>query len=161
MADDVLPGMDAVTEPPAVTIARLKAALGDVLDAMDTGHAPANRVRHWRELAGREKIPGDKALTPEQRADDGIARASAKWTDDEAAQVDRAIARIAARGYEFTTADVWEYLAGRVPITKGIAGRFKAAQSAGVIVNTGRVVIAPPNAPGPNHGQRLTVWAEA
>lgn len=141
----------------------------------------AERVRFWRTLVGRPAVEGE-AATPEARRDEGIARAAAKWTADEVLAVDLAIAAVAkrelekaeatrakvrAQGYsltdeafpgEFTTADVWAELDGRVPVTKGIAGRMLAAKAAGLIANTGRTVIAPRESTGPNHGQRLTVW---
>lgn len=153
--------------------ARLRVALAEALHTLDRhapGVMPAERWRAWRTLAG---IPAhDAGLTPEQRRDDGIARAAAKWTDDETAAVDRAIATVArarldavgdtdelvADGPTFTTADVWAELGPGFPVTKGIAGRMAAAKSAGLITSTGRTVIAPRDATGPNHGQRLTVW---
>jgi len=135
----------------------------------------AERVRYWRTLVGRPAVVDDPG-TPEARRDEGIARAAAKWTDEEVALVDTAIRTVARRVraryddvagdrfiddtdlLEFTTADVWAELDGRVPVTKGIAGRMTAAKTAGLIVNTGRTVIAPRESTGPNHGQRLTVW---
>ena len=152
----------------------LEAALDDLIDHLEAGTTPpANRLRHYRTLAGRPAIV-DEPATPEARRNEGIARAAAKWTDEEAADVDTAIRTIATRrlnhqpkthlpvdveaAREFTTADVWEELAGRVPVTKGIAGRMLAAKSAGIIANTGRTTYPPKDAPGPNNGQRLTVW---
>ena len=156
---------------------QLRAALAEALDALEHPNrpVPANRLRRLRRLAGRAEVPGDDLLTPEQRRDDGIARAAARWTDEEVTKVDQAIAAVARRvrvraevayanprnvdeAATFTTADVWAELDGAVPVTKGIAGRMLAAKGAGIIANTGRTVIAPPDAPGPNHGQRLTVW---
>lgn len=61
-------------------------------------------------------------------------------------------------GLDLTTADVWAELGPGFPVTKGIAGRMLAAKGAGLITNTGRTIIAPRDATGPNHGQRLTVW---
>ena len=143
-------------------------ALAQVLDALEGGPAiPAPRLRHYRTLVGRPAVV-DEASTPEARRDEGIARAAARWTEEESALVDTAIRQLAERlvvedglgiaPREFTTADVWRELDGRVPVTKGIAGRMAAAASAGVIANTGRTVIAPRESTGPNHGQRLTVW---
>jgi hypothetical protein len=172
---DVELPLDEVMEDPA-TLAEveLRTALYDVLDALENGRpVPGNRLRHYRTLVGRPAVV-DEAATPEARRDDGIARAAAKWTDEEAALVDTAIADLARWAHmcaldgkplvreldlrEFTTADVWVKLAGTVPITKGIAGRMLAAKGAGLIANTGRTVIAPRESIGPNHGQRLTVW---
>jgi hypothetical protein len=152
-------------------------ALAECLVALECGRPiAANRLRTYRTLVGRPAIV-DEPATPEERRDEGIARASAKWTDEEAAAVDAAIrtvaevaADMAAQGEpfteglglgEFTTADVWQELGTSVPVTKGIAGRMTAAKSAGLIANTGRTIIAPKDATGPNHGQRLTVWRAA
>jgi hypothetical protein len=150
----------------AEDLERTRRALVDALAYLEAGKAaPGVRVREWRALAGTSYVDN---LTPEERRDDGIARAAAKWTDDEVAQVDAAIAAIAARrratghplnnSFEFTTADVWQELGDSFPVTKGIAGRMLAAKGAGLIANTGRTIIAPKDATGPNHGQRLTVW---
>ena len=155
---------------------RLRRALVDVLAHVNGDPAPAFRVRAWRELAGLPAVV-DEPATPEDRRDQGIARAAAKWTDEEVAQVDAAIRTVAARrlaeanelaeliGTElsviegtFTTADVWAELGDGFPVTKGIAGRMTAAKSAGLIANTGRTTYPPKDAPGPNNGQRLTVW---
>ena len=163
---------------------QLKAALAEALDLLEHPERipAANRVRRLRRLAGRAEVPGDSLLTPEQRRDEGIARAAARWTPEEAALVDTAIRAVAQRKaadyraamageaatydagdawaelLELTTADVWAELAGAVPVTKGIAGRMLAAQGAGLIVSTGRTTKPGDDVPGPNHGQRLTVW---
>lgn len=156
---------------PDAEVRRLRRALVDVLGHVNGDPAPAHRVRAWRELAGLPAVV-DEPATPEDRRDEGIARAAARWTDEEVAAVDAAIAAVARRraSYgegaganglaleEFTTADVWAELGPGFPVTKGIAGRMTAARSAGLIANTGRTTIAPADAPGPNHGQRLTVW---
>lgn len=163
--DDEEPTPDPTTKREV----ELTTALYDVLAAYEQGRPlPGNRLRVYRQLAGRPAVGGE-AATPEARRDEGIARAAAKWTADEVALVDTAIRTVAERraldlgsledvAREFTTADVWAELAGRVPVTKGIAGRMLAAKAAGLIANTGRTVIAPRESTGPNHGQRLTVW---
>lgn len=149
----------------------IRDALAECLSWAEGRSTPnAERVRYWRTLVGRPAVVDDPG-TPEARRDEGIARAAAKWTDEEAALVDKAIATVAAQvahdartrkvgdgREEFTTVDVWAELNGTVPITKGIAGRMLAAKAAGIIANTGRTVIAPRESTGPNHGQRLTVW---
>jgi hypothetical protein len=178
--DVPLPFGDRVEElTPDQEVRRLREALAGCLAWVDGYPAPpAFRVREWRQLAGRPAVV-DEPATPEERRDDGIARAAAKWTDDEVTAVDKAIATVARtaartaaraaaipRGVihgldasaEFTTADVWAELGPGFPVTKGIAGRMTAAKSAGLIANTGRTIIAPRDATGPNHGQRLTVW---
>ena len=142
------------------------------------------RRRHIATLTADEFLTDvvvDEPSTPQERAEEGIARAAAKWTDDEVAQVDAAIATVAARKVaeraeaagcqrvepytddvirigELTTADVWAELGPGFPVTKGIAGRMTAARNAGLIENTGRTTYPPKDAPGPNNGQRLTVW---
>lgn len=196
--DVALPGIDEDLSPdvplpfgqleeltPEEETRRLRRALVDALEVLETGKAaPAWRVRSWRELAGRPAVV-DQPATPDDRRDEGIARAAAKWTDDEVAQVDAAIATVARRhrtAYlewlleqrpedeepwpypntptpaDLTTADVWAELGAGFPVTKGIAGRMIAARSAGLIENTGRTTYPPKDAPGPNNGQRLTVW---
>lgn len=167
--DDVeLPFGDTDPTPIAagVEVDRLRAALAECLSWAEGRSTPnGSRVRAWRDLAG---IPSAEAgLTPVEARDEGIARAAAKWTDEEAAAVDAAIAAVAGRALdrkrlgedpELTTADVWAELGAGFPVTKGIAGRMLAAKSAGLIANTGRTTIAPLESTGPNHGQRLTVW---
>lgn len=183
-ADVELPfadGGEAPEEAPASTIARLRRALVDALAHVEAGTpAPGSRIRAWRELAGTTYVDG---MTPTERAADGTTRAAARWTEAEVAAVDRAIVVVAARALdtaealrvrlgasgratnaagmfpeELTTADVWAELGDGFPVTKGIAGRMLAAKAAGIIANTGRTVIIDPDAAGPNHGQRLTVW---
>lgn len=149
-------------------VQRLRRALVDALTHVEAGTpAPGNRIRAWRELAGTTYVDG---MTPTERAEEGTTRAAARWTEEEVAQVDaaiRVVARLADFGRpsaeglevgEFTTADVWRELGPGFPVTKGIAGRMLAAKAAGIIANTGRTVIIDPDAAGPNHGQRLTVW---
>lgn len=180
--DVPLPFGDRVEElSPEAEVARLRAALAGCLSWAEGRTTPhAFRVREWRQLVNRPAVE-DQAATPEERRDEGIARAAARWTDEETAAVDTAIrtvatrkasARVDAAGCqrvepytdavirigEFTTADVWAELGTGFPVTKGIAGRMASAVSAGIIVSTGRTVIAPRDATGPNHGQRLTVW---
>lgn len=143
---------------------QLRRALADVLRHVEDGTpAPGNRIRAWRELAGTEYVDG---LEPFERGMEGSTRAAAKWTDEEVAKVDEVIKGLAEGRYyptppdgiEFTTADVWAILGEGFPVTKGIAGRMAAAKGAGLIESTGRTTYPPVNAPGPNNGQRLTVW---
>lgn len=150
---------------------QLRAALADLLDYYEnpTRPAPANRVRAWRALAGRAVIPGLEDTTAAQRGEDGSARAAARWTDEEAAQVEAAIRTVAARraldlgsleevALEFTTADVWRELGPAFPVTKGIAAKMLAAARAGLIVNTGRTTYNDSPDRAHAHGQRLAVW---
>jgi hypothetical protein len=142
----------------------LRRALVDCLAHVEAGTIPTgNRIRAWRELAGTEYVDG---LEPFERGMEGSARAAAKWTDEEVAKVDEVIKGLAEGRYyptppdgiEFTTADVWAILGDGFPVTKGIAGRMTSAKGAGLIESTGRTTYPPVNAPGPNNGQRLTVW---
>lgn len=174
--DTPLPFGDRVEElTPEQETARLRRALVDCLAHVEAGTVPTgNRIRAWRELAGTTYVDG---LEPFERGMEGSARAAAKWTDEEVAQVDAAIAAVARRrraeadeladviGTEhaiiegtFTTADVWAELGEGFPVTKGIAGRMTSAKGAGIIESTGRTTYPPDDAPGPNNGQRLTVW---
>lgn len=156
---------------PEAEVARLRTALAGCLSWAEGRTTPHGfRVREWRQLAGRPAVE-DQPATPEERRDDGIARAAARWTDEEVAAVDAAIAHVAAQARhdartrhvgdgleEFTTADVWRELGPGFPVTKGIAGRMAAAKGAGLIKSTGRTTTPPKDATGPNNGQRLTLW---
>lgn len=173
-ADSPLP-LDEFAE--IAEVDQLRAALADVLTYIDnpTRPAPANRVRAWRALAGRPEVPGIEDTTAVERGLDGMTRAAAKWTDEEAAEVDTAIATVAARRKanaigdgtpgshgaalaEFTTADVWQELGPGFPVTKGIASKMLAAARAGLIANTGRHKFNDNPDRNHAHGQRLTVW---
>jgi hypothetical protein len=87
----------------------------------------------------------------------GSDAAASRWSEEEVAAVDDAIAELAERGDPFTTDDVWA-LIPEVPITKGIAGRLNRARHKGLIVNTGRLAIARRPSKVHNHAQRLSVW---
>lgn len=172
----------AVEEHHAAEVAQLRRALVDVLGHVEAGtSAPGNRIRAWRELAGTEYVDG---LEPLERGMEGSARAAARWTPEELAQVDAAIRAVAAsrldvartalapsyvddlmaypetsdKLLEFTTADVWAMLGEGFPVTKGIAGRMIAAKNAGLIRSTGRTTYPEGERSRVNHNQRLTVW---
>jgi hypothetical protein len=87
---------------------------------------------------------------------DESAQAAKRWTDDEKARVDDAIALAASRG-SFTSADVWHILGTEFKVTKGMASRLNLAATRGVIRSTGMIAY-PSGRDVPNHGQRLTVW---
>lgn len=145
---------------------RLRRALVDCLAHVEAGTAaPGVRIREWRELAG---VPYHDGLEPLDRRDEGTARAGAKWTDEEQAQVDRAIRTVAAKVLRtpagntavdgtFTADNVWRELGPEFPVTKGLTGRLIAAAGKGIIRNTGRTTIADRGGDH-DHGQRLTVW---
>ena len=87
----------------------------------------------------------------------GSAKAARKWTDEQIAQVDRAIRRAAYFMPRWTVDDVWEQLPADFPVNKGIGARLNKAARAGMIRATDRTKISTrTNEHG--HGQRLTVW---
>jgi hypothetical protein len=137
----------------------LRRALADALYHLEnpTAIIPANRVRQLRQLAGVRLV---EAGTSFERGLEGSARAAAKWTADEVAQVDAAIEAVADRCRNvrtFTADDVWVELGSGFLVTKGLAGRLIAAANRGVLVNMGRTVLSKREGEH-GHGQRLTVW---
>lgn len=97
------------------------------------------------------------APTPAERRDAGIALAASRWTDTERAAVRQAIRAVADTHDTFTADDVWDALAGAVPVTKGLAGLLVSAAHDGVIEHTGTTVLS--RAVGDRgHVQRLAVW---
>lgn len=97
--------------------------------------------------------------TAVERGQEGTARAARRWTPEESARVERAIADVAARTADtFTTADVWAELGEGFPVTKGIAAKMGAAVRAGIIVNTGRTKFHDHPRHAHAHGQRLALW---
>jgi hypothetical protein len=95
--------------------------------------------------------------TPFERGMAGSAKAARKWTDDQIAQVDRAIRRVAYFMPRWTVDDVWQQLPADFPVNKGIGARLNKAARAGMIRATDRTQISKrTNEHG--HGQRLTVW---
>jgi len=122
---------------------------------------PAAVAGKLKEMAGR--------VAPAPHVDDdeppsgfaaglaGSEQAARRWTDDEKAIVLGAIIAVAKRLDEFTTDDIWDELAGRVPVTKGMTAMLKSADRKDILGNTGKTVIS--NRGGKHdHGQRLTVW---
>jgi hypothetical protein len=87
----------------------------------------------------------------------GSEQAARRWTDDEKATVLGAIIAVARRLDEFTTDDIWDELAGRVPVTKGMTAMLKSADRKDILGNTGKTVISQRGGQH-DHGQRLTVW---
>lgn len=85
------------------------------------------------------------------------AKAARKWTDEQIAQVDKAIRRVALLRSKWTVDQVWEQLPDDFPVNKGIGARLNKAARAGMIRATDRTQISTrTNEHG--HGQRLTVW---
>tara|TARA_R100001230_G_scaffold2824_1_gene866 strand:+ start:621 stop:968 length:348 start_codon:yes stop_codon:yes gene_type:complete len=95
--------------------------------------------------------------TPFERGMAASAKAARKWTDEQIAQVDRAIKRVAYFRLHWTVDQVWEQLPDGFPVNKGIGARLNKAARAGMIRATDRTRISRrTNEHG--HGQRLTVW---
>lgn len=114
-----------------------------------------------KEMAGRvEPAPHVDDDEPPSGFAAGLAgseQAARKWTAGEKATVFAAIVTVATRMEEFTADDIWEELAGQVPVTKGMTAMLKLADRRDVLGNTGKTVIS--NRGGKHdHGQRLTVW---
>ncbi len=82
--------------------------------------------------------------------------AKGRWSDEEKAQVDAAIASAARELEDFTSDDVWQRCQD-VPITKGMASRLNVAARAGSIENTGQLRICRRGGKH-DHAQRLSVW---
>jgi hypothetical protein len=87
----------------------------------------------------------------------GSEQAARRWTDDEKKIVLAAIISVAMDKDEFTTDDVWEELAGRVPVTKGMTAMLKLADRKDILGNTGKTVISQRGGQH-DHGQRLSIW---
>lgn len=83
--------------------------------------------------------------------------AARKWTDEQLAAVDAAIAACAKFHPEFTADDIWARLPQGFPVTKGLASRLNHAANRGLIMATDRTRKSTRG--GDHcHGQRLTVW---
>jgi hypothetical protein len=125
--------------PKTVTNAKAKVA------ELATRVAPVSRV------ADTEGFPA---------AEEGSERAADRWTDAQKELVDaaiRAVAKAHHGGGEFNSDDIWDELAGAVPVTKGLTSRLLMAQRRGLIGNTGKTEISQRGGHH-DHGQRLTVW---
>ena len=105
-----------------------------------------------REVVSRPLTPFGVAMQISQ----GVA--NVKWSPDQQAAVDAAIAVVARAKGRFTADDVWAQLGPDFPVTKGLAGRLNAAVRRKLIVNTGEVAHAKRGGLH-DHAQRLTVWA--
>lgn len=148
-------GLPEPTVDPAARLATVTAALRQALYLIEHPDAvrPAE-VRRLRALAGTDPHHG---TDPWDLALEGTERAAAKWTAEEVAQVDAAIAACAATGETFTTDQVWARLGDDFLVTKGIAGRLVKAHNDGVIVPLGVVVLSQRTG-AHGHRQRLNVW---
>lgn len=126
----------------------------------DTG--VVGTLPHYRRCAGcgeprllhDDYVPEQPSVRPV--AAPRPARAST-WTITQRAEVLEAIRTVARTRTEFTADDVWRELAGRVPVTKGLAAVLTRAAALGDIVNSGRTTVAARGGQH-DHAQRLTVW---
>lgn len=120
--------------------------------------------------ASRERIKTLAAKVPQKApgpAQSGFAAglegsesAARVWDDDQKALVDAAILAVCRRhagGQEFTTDEIWDELAGAVPVTKGLTSRLRRAQNLGHLDSTGKTKISERGGHH-DHGQRLTLW---
>lgn len=108
------------------------------------------------DLDGYEE-PKPKEPTPFDRGMSGSEAAARKWTDEQSAAVDAAIAGVAAVFDTFTADEVWHVLGPDFPVTKGLASRLKVAANRGLIVSTGELRVSSRGG-AHDHAQRLTVW---
>lgn len=91
---------------------------------------------------------------------EGSERAGEAWDEAQKKLVDDAIAAVArahAGGGEFTSDEIWEHLAGAVPVTKGLTARLMMAKRRGLLDSTGKTGISERGGHH-DHGQRLTLW---
>lgn len=91
---------------------------------------------------------------------EGSQHAAERWDDEQKALVAAAIDAVARRhagGGEFTSDAIWEELAGRVPVTKGLTALLMLARRRGVIESTGKTEITARGGHH-DHGQQLRVW---
>jgi hypothetical protein len=94
-------------------------------------------------------------------------RAAERWTAEEKAKVVAAVVKVCedhayrADGLpghdEFTADDIWDELAGEVPVTKALASVLNAASKRGLCDTTGKTTISRRQGQH-GHGQRLSVW---
>jgi hypothetical protein len=140
--------------------------LDDYRDWPNPDHEPPKSVQgdvkgKLAEMAGRaEAAPVTGELEGFAAGLEGSGRAASRWDDEQVALVDAAIKAVCEDhrgGGEFTTDAVWEKLDGAVPVTKGLTGRLKVAQHAGLMDSTGKTAISQRGGHH-DHGQRLTVW---
>lgn len=105
--------------------------------------------------------PTHPAYRPTAGFELGMSRsqesADAKWTAQQAAEVDRAIEQTARMMPVFTADDVWIRLGADFPVTKGMAARLTAAAKRGLIENTGETRFSKRGG-AHCHNQRLTLW---
>ena len=114
-------------------------------------------IFHWEQSRGREVYPVSESHAMKLGLRASQASADSKWNDKEQMLVDAAIRYLATTQHRFTADDVWNRLAGEVPITKGLAARLSVAARKGLIVNTGEITHAKRGG-SHDHAQRLSIW---
>lgn len=95
--------------------------------------------------------------TPDLRALEGTIRAAQKWSDEQIRAVDEAIELCVKFCPTFTADDIWARLPRTFPVTKGLAGRLKAAAGRGICHATNETRKSTRGGEH-DHGQRLVVW---
>lgn len=107
-------------------------------------------------VAALERHPS-LVRTPDLRALEGTTLAARKWTAEQIAAVDEAIRLCVKFCPTFTADDIWARLPKTFPVTKGLAGRLKAASTAGLCHATNETRKSSRGGEH-DHGQRLVVW---
>jgi hypothetical protein len=107
-------------------------------------------------IAALERHP-ELPRTPEDRALEGSMRAGLKWTPEQVAAVDAAIAGCVTFLPFWTADDIWQRLPKDFPVTKGLAARLNAAAKRGLCQATDRTRKSSRGGDH-DHGQRLTIW---
>lgn len=140
----------------------------EYVDWANPDFIPSKRLRTspravMREMASHvapAPTVGAAVLSGFPAGEQGSERASARWNEDQKKLVDAAILAVAtrhAKGGEFTTDEIWDELAGAVPVTKGLTARLMRAVRAGVMDKTGKTAVSERGGHH-DHGQRLGVW---
>jgi hypothetical protein len=87
----------------------------------------------------------------------GTTLAARKWSAEQIAAVDQAIELCVKFCPTFTADDIWARLPKDFPVTKGLAGRLKAASTRGICHATDQTRKSTRGGEH-DHGQRLVVW---
>jgi hypothetical protein len=136
------------------------------VDWPNTDHVPPKRVTgsqrdKLREMASRTERAAVAAELEGFPAGEAASEVAAgRWSPEQIEQVNAAIRTVAENhtgGGEFTSDEIWDVLAGTVPVTKGLTARLMKASRQRVIDSTGKTAITERRGHH-DHGQRLTVW---
>lgn len=139
--------------------------LDQYLDWPNTDYVPPKR--HQSRTGARQKLQeaaGRVAPATHVAPGEGIAqglaesqRAAGRWDEEQKQLVLAAIIAVAKREDEFTSDAIWNELAGRVPVTKGLTALLMLASKRNILGSTGKTEISRRGGEH-DHGQRLTVW---